>query len=75
MAAGWNPRTSCKAAPLALAPGATAQAMADGHRELARQLFAGLPAKAFDGFAAGLDHVIDRLRAVLSEPPYVGPAV
>ena len=53
----------------------TAQAMADGHRELARQLFSGLPAEAFDGFAAGLDHVIDRLRAVLSEPPYVGPAV
>jgi DNA-binding MarR family transcriptional regulator len=54
---------------------ATAQAMADGHRELARQLFAGLPAAAFDGFAAGLDDVIDRLRAVLSEPPNVGTAV
>ena len=53
----------------------TTQAMADGHRELARQLFAGLPAEAFDGFDAGLSHVIDRLRALLSEAPHVGTGV
>jgi hypothetical protein len=29
----------------------TAQALADGHRELARQLFADMPAETFDGFA------------------------
>ncbi len=45
----------------------TAQALADGHRELARHLFAGLPAEAFDGFDAGLSHVTDRLRALLAE--------
>src|SRR5215472_13164647 len=53
----------------------TVEAMADGHRELARQLFAGLPAEAFDGFDAGLSHVIDRLRALLSEAPHVGTGV
>ena len=53
----------------------TTQAMADGHRELARQLFAGLPAETFDGFDAGLSHVIDRLRALLSEAPHVGTGV
>ncbi len=45
---------------------ATAHAMADGHRELARRLFADLSAEAFDGFDAGLSHLIDRLRTVLS---------
>ena len=45
----------------------TAQVLADGHRELARHLFAGLPAEAFDGFDAGLSHVADRLRALLAE--------
>jgi len=44
----------------------TAQAMADGHRELARQLFADLPAETFDGFDAGLSHVVNRLRTVLA---------
>jgi DNA-binding MarR family transcriptional regulator len=53
----------------------TTQAMADGHRELAQQLFAGLPAEAFDGFDAGLSHVIDRLRALLSEATHVGTGV
>ena len=40
----------------------TTQALADGHRELARQLFAGMPAEAFDGLDAGLTHVVNRLR-------------
>jgi len=44
----------------------TAQAMADGYRELARELFADLPDDTFDGFEAGLGHVVDRLRAVLA---------
>jgi DNA-binding MarR family transcriptional regulator len=44
----------------------TAQALADGHRELARQLFADLPAEVFDGFDTGLSHVVSRLRAVLA---------
>jgi hypothetical protein len=53
----------------------TAQAMADGHRELARRLLAGLSAEAFDGFDAGLSHLIDRLRTVLSEAPHVATGV
>jgi DNA-binding MarR family transcriptional regulator len=53
----------------------TAQAMADGHRELARQLFASLPAEAFDCLDDGLGHVIGRLRALLSESPYVDTSV
>ena len=53
----------------------TAQAMADAHRELARRLFAGLPTEAFDGFDAGLSHLIDRLRTVLSEAPHVATRV
>jgi DNA-binding MarR family transcriptional regulator len=47
----------------------TAQALADGHRELARQLFADLSAEAFDGFDTGLMHVLDRLRALLAMSP------
>ncbi len=47
----------------------TVQALADGHRELARQLFAGMPAEKFDGFDAGLGHVLDRLRALLAKSP------
>jgi len=50
----------------------TAQALADGHRELARQLFAGMPAETFDAFGAGLSHVVDRLRALLAEPAQGG---
>ena len=44
-----------------------AQALADGHRQLARELFADMPAEEFDGFATGLSHVVDRLRALLGE--------
>src|SRR3984885_2956063 len=46
----------------------TGQALADGHRELARHLFAGLPTEAFDGFEGGLRHVVNQLRALLSQP-------
>jgi DNA-binding MarR family transcriptional regulator len=45
----------------------TAQALADGHRELARHLFAGMAAEAFDGFDDGLSHVVNRLRNLLAE--------
>jgi DNA-binding MarR family transcriptional regulator len=45
----------------------TAQALADGHRELATQLFAGMPAGEFECFGAGLSHVVSRLRALLAE--------
>ena len=44
----------------------TAQALLDGHRRLARQLFAGLPDDTFDGFDAGLLHVLTRLRGVVA---------
>ena len=43
----------------------TAQALLDDHRRLARQLFADMPDDAFDGFDAGLLHVLTRLRGVL----------
>jgi DNA-binding MarR family transcriptional regulator len=46
---------------------ATAQVLADGHRELAGYLFSGLPAEAFDRFDAGLTHVTDCLRALVDE--------
>ena len=47
----------------------TAQALADGHRELARELFGGLSAEEFDSFDAGLRHVLDRLRTLLAKSP------
>ena len=46
---------------------ATAQALLDDHRRLARQLFADLPDDVFNGFDAGLLHVITRFRRVLAE--------
>jgi DNA-binding MarR family transcriptional regulator len=46
---------------------AAAQALLDGHRRLARQLFDDLPDDVFDGFDAGLLHVITRFRRVLAE--------
>ena len=46
---------------------ATAQALLDGHRRLARQLFADVPDDVFSGFDAGLRHVITRFRGVLAE--------
>lgn len=42
----------------------TARALVQGHRQLARELFEGLPADALAGFDAGLVHVIDRLRVL-----------
>jgi DNA-binding MarR family transcriptional regulator len=45
---------------------AAAGALADGHRQLARQLFACLPAEVFDGFDTGLHQVLGRLRSVLA---------
>ena len=42
----------------------TTQFMVDGHRELARQLFAGMAAEEFESFDAGLVHVLGRLRAL-----------
>jgi DNA-binding MarR family transcriptional regulator len=47
---------------------ATAQALVDGHRRLARQLFADLPDDVFDGFDTGLRHVVTRLRDVTAAP-------
>ena len=46
---------------------ATARALVDSHRRLARQLFAGLPDDAFGSFDAGLRHVIKEFRRVLAE--------
>jgi len=45
---------------------ATAQALVDGHRRLARQLFADLPADVFDAFDAGLLHVLTQFRSVVA---------
>jgi DNA-binding MarR family transcriptional regulator len=44
---------------------AVAGNMEKGHRELARQLFAGLPPGRFDGFAGGLTEVLGRLRELV----------
>jgi DNA-binding MarR family transcriptional regulator len=49
---------------------ATAQALREGHIRLARQLFGGLPANAFDHFDAGLLHVLTQLRGVLAQEPW-----
>lgn len=45
---------------------ATAQALLEDHRRLARELFAGLPGNAFDSFDTGLLHVLARLRDLLA---------
>ena len=45
---------------------AAAMELVEGHRRLARQLFAELPDDAFGDFDAGLVHVIARFRAVLA---------
>jgi DNA-binding MarR family transcriptional regulator len=44
---------------------AATRAMLDGRTRLARDLFADLPQDRFEGFDAGLRHVLDRLRALL----------
>ena len=45
----------------------TARELVDGHRRLARQLFADLPADVFDTFDAALRHVITQFRTVLAD--------
>lgn len=45
-----------------------AQKLADDHRELARRLFADMPAAAFTRFDTGLGQVVSRLRTVLAQP-------
>jgi DNA-binding MarR family transcriptional regulator len=55
---------------------ATAEELVDSHRRLARELFAGLPDDVFDGFDAGLAHVIAQFRGVLaSKNTALGPAI
>src|SRR5487761_1468680 len=46
----------------------SAQALADSHRRLARQLFGDLPDDAFSSFDTGLTHVINQFRGVLADP-------
>jgi DNA-binding MarR family transcriptional regulator len=45
---------------------ATARALLDDHRRLARQLFAAMPDDVFDSFDTGLLQVVTRLRGVLA---------
>jgi DNA-binding MarR family transcriptional regulator len=45
----------------------TAEAMDRDHRELARLLFAGMPARRLEGFAEGLDEILTRLRKALED--------
>jgi DNA-binding MarR family transcriptional regulator len=45
---------------------ATAQAMKDGYRRLARQLFTDLPDDVFQNFDAGLLHVITQFREAVA---------
>jgi DNA-binding MarR family transcriptional regulator len=55
--------------------GATAAAaLAAGQAEFAQLLFAGMAPERFDGFVAGLDDVLDRLRQALAEDPAPPPA-
>jgi DNA-binding MarR family transcriptional regulator len=46
---------------------ATAGALVESHRRLARQLFGELPDEVFEGFDAGLRHVLTRFRGVVAE--------
>ena len=43
----------------------TADMLVNSHRELARQLFEGLPHESFDHFNVGLSQVLSRLRALV----------
>jgi DNA-binding MarR family transcriptional regulator len=45
----------------------TAEAMDRDHQELARLLFAGLPAKRLEGFAESLDEIVSRLRKAIED--------
>lgn len=44
----------------------TAQTLVEGHGQLARELFDGVPPEALDAFDAGLQHVNRRLREIAS---------
>lgn len=44
----------------------TARTLAEGRRHLARQLFEDLPDDVLGGFEAGLVHIVDRLRTLIS---------
>ncbi len=46
----------------------TACALAEGHRQLARELFGDLPDEVLAEFDAGLDHVIARLSLLTTSP-------
>jgi DNA-binding MarR family transcriptional regulator len=48
----------------------TAGTLVSSHRELAQRLFSGLPPETFDGFDAGLNQVVDRLRALIDSKDY-----
>jgi DNA-binding MarR family transcriptional regulator len=54
---------------------AAARALVDGHRRLARQLFADLPDDVFHGFDASLRHVLTQFRAVLAAKKPFRPAL
>ena len=45
---------------------ATTERMAAEHRDLARQLFAGLPRERFDCFVTGLSHVLERVQTLVA---------
>jgi Family of unknown function (DUF6308) len=64
--AGWR----CRSRSI---PRRTGRRLADGHRELARSLFADMPAEAFGSFDTGLGYVVNRLRTLLTEPDASAP--
>jgi DNA-binding MarR family transcriptional regulator len=54
---------------------AAGQALVDSYQRLARELFADLPGDVFDGFDAGLAHVLTQFRGVLAgKDPSADPA-